>query len=31
VGADGPVLAADIETANGLIHVIDGVLRPPEE
>jgi len=31
VGANVPVLAADIETANGLIHVIDGVLRPPEE
>lgn len=31
VGGNIPVLAADIETANGLIHVIDDVLRPPEE
>jgi len=31
VGDDIPVLAADIETANGIVHVIDGVLRPPEE
>lgn len=25
------VLTADVETANGVIHVLDGVLRPPEE
>ena len=31
VGGDVSVLAADVETANGVIHVIDGVLRPPED
>jgi uncharacterized surface protein with fasciclin (FAS1) repeats len=25
-----PILRADVETANGIIHVLDGVLRPPE-
>jgi len=28
---DAQVVEADIEAANGVIHVIDGVLMPPEE
>jgi len=28
---DAMVITADIETANGVIHVIDSVLLPPAE
>ena len=28
---EAQVVEADVEAANGVIHVIDGVLMPPEE
>ena len=31
VNGDVSVLATDIDVANGVVHVVDGVLRPPED